>query len=240
MSDTAGPVFIVGTSHSGKTPLRILLDPQPTLALSRHVGWWTRHWDRLGDLRRPGGVEAAARALCADPDVARLDVDTDAVLAQVRRTGAASYPELFGAVHQVHARAAGRPRWGVQLKGLEERADEVLDTFPTGRMIHLVRSGDAAGPRCGRADRLASLRPEQHLTVRYEDLAADPVATLRAVCAFCDLEPTDEMVAAAGRLRLDPRPDPHRRLRPVEALQRARTAASGLFHPRTRTPRVGG
>jgi hypothetical protein len=258
VSAPAGPVFIVGSSHAGKTPLRILLDPHPALALSRHVGWWTRQWGRLGDLRQPDQVEAAVRTLCADPDVARLDVDAEAVLAEVRRTGATTYPELFGAVHQVHARAVGRPGWGIQLKGLEARADEVLDAFPTGRMIHLVR-GDDAGRRwrprppagtvrhdasrsrpTGRAERLATQRTERYLAVRYEDLATDPVATLRAVCRFCQLEPTEEMLAAAERLGLDRGPAARRRRRPAEALQRAGAATRSLLHARTRTPRMGG
>jgi hypothetical protein len=53
---------------------------------------------------------------------------------------------------------------------------------------------------------LRRLAPERVMTVRYENLVADPLATMQAVCAFLDLPATEDYLGIIDSIGLAPRP----------------------------------
>jgi hypothetical protein len=205
VSPATGPIFIGGLSSSGKTPLRIVLSAHPDLSLTRKTYLWDRYYGRFGDLRDRRALDRCLRAIAADPSLASLQPDVEAVRRELAG-GPPTYACLFGVLHRQAAARLGKRRWGEQLGFVERYADPIFADFPEARMIHMIRD-----PR----DRMASLfrehrpRPGQrgwetakwrrsaelaarnqlhhadgYRVVAYEALVDDTEATVRTLCAF--------------------------------------------------------
>jgi hypothetical protein len=215
MSALGPPLFIGGLAHSGKTPVRLVLDHSDEIVITRKSYLWLRYFNRLGDLGDPSDRAAALDTVLADPSVRRLMPDG----ARVRRefeSGPHSYARLFGILHDHHAERAGRPRWGEQLGLVEAFADAIFDAFPAARIVHMIRDprdrisahGSSSPGRTGweTAKWLYSARlardnarrhPDRYCIVQYEHLVAEPRATMQAVCDFAGLSMNASMVDAA-------------------------------------------
>jgi hypothetical protein len=200
------PVFVTGLPRTGKTPLRIALGSHPALSMTRKTRMWTTHLDRYGDLSSPEGLDACLAALLDDPCVARLLPDERAIRAEFSRRRP-TYANLFGVVHALYARSIGASRWGEQMAGLESLADEILDSWPNAKFIHMVRHpaswiDPGARRRPGRlGSELATwlesarwaidnrdLHGPNYLLVHYEDMLVEPVQVLRSVGEFIEQE----------------------------------------------------
>lgn len=199
------PVFIGGLAGSGKTPLRILLSDCTGLVLTRRTYFWTRVYNRFGDLRDPANFERCLEAILANPHVRVLQPDPQR-LRQAFAAGERTYARLFALVHAQHAELEGKQRWGNQEGAVERYADEIFAAYPAARMVHLLRDpGSWCGAVCAPAGRkmgalgwhlarwLKSARlagrnrrlyPEHYMVLTYEQLTRSPEEALQAVCAF--------------------------------------------------------
>ena len=205
MTPATGPIFIGGLSYSGKTPLRIILSAHPDLSLTRKTYLWDRYYGRFGDLRDRRGLERCLRALGADPSLASLHPDVDAVRREFSG-GPPTYACLFAVLHRQAAARLGKRRWGEQLGFVERYADPIFADFPEARMIHMIRDPrermasifDTQRPRPGQrgwetakwrssaelAARNQLHHPDGYRVVSYDALVDDTAATVRALCAF--------------------------------------------------------
>ncbi len=267
MSDTR-PIFVVGVQRSGTTLLQSLLGAHPAIAAPPELHYWFRvqlrslAWD--GDLT-DDDVLARAVHTALNPPVALLaeaGFDEAAVLARAA-AGPRTHAGVVEAIMRDAADRQGARRWSEKSPG--QPAGVALGWFPDAQLVHIVRDPRDTVASSVRApwgehdpwvlahrwrrftrDTLrvgARVGPGSYLRVRYEDLVADPVATMRVVFAFLDeafdpailddpdlRRPTLAPVAAPHQ-RLDepvaPRPDPV----PAPRLQRARVgaAAHGLL-----------
>lgn len=217
-----GPVLITGLDHSGKTPLRVVLDAHPALALARRTYFWTRFDGRFGSLDRPANLARCIDALSRHGPLAALGIDLDGVASRLA-PGLATYDRLFALIGEEYARSRGRPRWGIQESLLERHADRLLAAYPNARIIQMVRdprtwyaSVGASGARRGgvgvatavwkRSSRLAldnaARHPDRYLVMRYEALVGDGTGALRQVCEFIGEALTPGVLEVAGRLDL--------------------------------------
>jgi len=217
---SGGPVFLAGLADTGKTPLRLMLDDHPNLAMVRGTRLWERFDGRFGDLGEEANRERLLAALVADDAVARLHPDPRAVRRAVVANGA-SYATVFGAVLGHHARQRGKSRWGEQFGGADVAAPHLYAQVPDARVVHLVRDPQALcrvvsrrdGHRPGTVGRTTArwLRSAElardharrfagrYLVVRYESLRDDTEVTLRTVCAFLEEPFADAMLATRAR-----------------------------------------
>jgi hypothetical protein len=202
---SGGPIFITGLDRSGKTPLRRMLSVSPALSLTRRSRLWTLHYGRYGDLATAGTLDRCLSALEATPGSAELLGDVAALRAEFA-AGPAAYSRLFALIHDQHAHAHGRRRWGDQDAEIERHADRLLAELPDARIIHLVRDplsrytslalerrctlggvGDATAAwliSARRALRNRHRHRGRYLIVRAEDLATNTTAELSRVCRF--------------------------------------------------------
>jgi hypothetical protein len=200
------PIFIGGLSHTGKTELRQVLGAHPELSMTRRTSLWDLYYLRFGDLGRIDNLDRCLSSMFEERGVKQLQIDR----AEIRREfldGPSNYARLFGLLHLHHARAAGKRRWGDQLGSVERFADPIFETFPSARMIHMIRdprarfSEASARPRRRRRGSLGSetaawLRSVEladrnryrysgnYLIVHYEDLATSTTTTIERVCEF--------------------------------------------------------
>ena len=226
------PVFLGGLAHSGKTPLRIALEANPRISMTRKTYLWRRYYDKYGDLSDPKNLGAILEAMERDTDLDQLSPDFSRISAEFRE-GPATYCHLFGLLHAHHAERLGKPRWGDQQGLIEGFADTIFDSWPDARMVHLIRdprdqapmrtvhSGGRLGWFTAKWAESADLALSnldryrgRYRIIRYEDLAADPEGTIGGVCAFIGEEYVPDMVDAVGDLRHATSSTPDRRLRP--------------------------
>jgi hypothetical protein len=215
---TSGPIFIVGLSFSGKTPLRQALSAHPRLAMTRHTGLWTRYYGRFGDLSEREHLESCLDMVMADDAVRPLAPDRAGLERAMRRAGTPDDLRLIACLHEHHAQLMGKARWGEQLGLLERRAALLLKAFPQAQIIHMLRRPwermSVAAPRGVRTPLKAGsegarwlrsvalsransrLAPERYLVLRYEELVGQPEATLRQVAAFLGEDYDAAMLAA--------------------------------------------
>jgi hypothetical protein len=229
MNGYMSPIFIGGLSHSGKTQLRMVLDAHPELALTRRTYMWERFYGRFGDLREPANVESCLSVMLRDSATRQLEPDA----ARIRRDfaqRAPTYATLFGIFHEHAAERQGKRRWGDQLGFVERFADPIFSSFPTARMVHMIRDprgrhGVLQSSRRARAglvgwdtarwmhsaelaERNQYRYPEQYRVVRYEALAARPMETIGELCDFLGEDFLPGMTATIATLRFDDlRPD---------------------------------
>jgi len=146
----AAPIFVVGASRSGTNLVRALLNAQGSLWVSAE----THYFDDLRT-RLPGGgaapLDDAGRAECeryflslshraygrgGDPEHARIDAGELRRLAVgLGGTGDA----YFEAFCTLRAHLHGRERWAEKTPRHVYRIPELLDAFPTAKVLCLVR-----------------------------------------------------------------------------------------------------
>ena len=162
------------------------------------------------------------------------------------RPGAAA-ADAIGAIFEVYAAARGKARWGDKTPMYMSRLGLLERLFPGARYVHVVRDGrdaarsflempaglvteswahphDVAGFACQwrtavRAARALGRRlgPGRYHELRYEELAGDAEAAVRAVAAFAGFEFDPAMLAYPGTLDLTAKPHQARLAEPPTA-----------------------
>jgi hypothetical protein len=221
----AGPVFVAGLDHSGKTSLRTALADRTGIRLVRHIELWTRLWPALARGRGPIDRLVADELTRGAAEPLGLDGE------RLARALTGGFGDLVRELGRQLCERSGAPRWGLQEALLELVATHVLREVPEARIVHLVRdprdrydvmlragavgrggvgAETAAWIASTRAAmRAAAAHPESIRIVRYESWLEDRETTLRKVCAFLGepsrpgaasgpAEPRRHAAAAAG------------------------------------------
>jgi hypothetical protein len=222
---TPPPFFIVACDRSGTTMLRLILDRSPDVAIPTESMILVDFAAKARDpLATDAEFDRLAAAVWRHPKVREWALPGPPP-ARAGRTGAAAYRAALEAPFQAYAALHGKPRWADKTPYYVGAIDVIKRVFPEARIVNVVRDGrDVAlsllrvpfGPsnvwaaaRQWRAavdagDAAAARYGEDVLTVRYEDLVADPEPVVQRVCAFCEIAYRPEMLAieesAGGRL----------------------------------------
>jgi hypothetical protein len=134
------PIFVTGSTQSGKTLLSLMLGSHPRLATS-HVEprLWARYYQRFGDLRHRDNLERCLAAMLARSTVSRFVRRTPEALAGLFRQGEPSYARLFGLFYAENAACVGKMRWVDHSQDTQHYAPEIFAGLPTARIIHMIR-----------------------------------------------------------------------------------------------------
>lgn len=204
----AAPLFIIGTERSGSNLLRLILDAHPGIVVP-HPPHLVRYFLRLQSLYGDLGNDARFAALVGDMlalVAAHIHpwpwMPTAAdVLA---RAPERSVFGVYLAVHEALRAHSGKGRWGCKSTFMVEHIEAVRARCPGARFLWLFRDArdvaasskesvfsaftPALSARLWLRQQEAALAAEgpDMLRVRYEDLVADPEASVRRICAFLD------------------------------------------------------
>ena len=253
------PIFVVGFQRSGTTLLQALLGSHSAIAAppEPHYGFRVqlraRTWE--GELTDDAVLARAVHTALHPPVPLLADAgfDEDRILARAA-AGPRTHAGVLDAILRDAVEAQGARRWSEKSPG--QPAGAALGWFPDAQLVHIVRdprdtvASNVGGP-VGRArtrgsslhrwrrftlDTLrvgARVGPAQYLRIRYEDLVADPDATMRVVFAFLGEDPEDAdlddpaqrrptlAAVAAPHQRLDEPVGPRAGPPPGSRLQRA-------------------
>jgi hypothetical protein len=235
----SSPLFVLGVRRSGTTLLRVILDRSPGLAIPDETFFVPQiaHRNRshvdperlLDDLRRV-------------PRIATWGVSAEDLASRLRP--GMSTGEALDAVFGAYAEKHGKPRWGDKTPLYMQHLDLLDGLFPEAQYVHLVRDGrdtalafldlpagvtkrawghprSATGFACEWRTQVESARqlgrrldPTRFLEVRYEDLVADPDATVERVCAFAAIPFEPTMLEYSSAVDVSGKPHLQRLLEP--------------------------
>lgn len=207
--------MIVGVPRSGTTLLRLMLDAHPALAIPPETGFlaWS---SRLAALKWMNGAvtrEALFRAITRLPLQAGpwrdFGLDADEFKEALQQIEPFDVGEGFRAFYRLYARKQGKPRYGDKTPLYCRHLPAIEKVLPEAHFIHVIRDGRdvalslrpmwfAPGRDMGTLARYwskmvqdtqqAGRHANSYLEVRYEELIANPVATLKRVCCFLKLD----------------------------------------------------
>jgi hypothetical protein len=214
-----GPIYITGSSYSGKTQLRLMLSAHPNIVITRRTYMWSQYCGKFGDLREAMNIHACIDAMLTSEHIQALSPDRERIVRELRR-GEASYGRLFALIHQHYAERLGKRRWGDQDRAVQWDTDSLLSADPRTTIVHMVRNPiDRLGESLGetpqrrvklgwetalwrRSARLAARNqekyPRNYRFLQCEQLFLEPEKTLRELCAFLGEEFTDRMLEVDG------------------------------------------
>jgi hypothetical protein len=216
-----GPIFIGGLERSGKTYMRMMLSEHPRLFFSCRTNLWTFYYNRYGNLNQADNLQRCLTDLMKSKHIRNLNPD----LARIKRdigSVPASYGRLFSMLHEHHAEAIGKARWGDQTEFIEHCADEIFSAYPDAKIIHMLRDPrdryeamrhkphrrGGLGVATARwrtsailAQRNQRVYAERYKVVLYETMAADPKTTLQETCEFLGEGFSPDMLQIRGESR---------------------------------------
>lgn len=220
MSAENPPFFIIGTERSGSNLLRAILNTHPGIYIP-HPPHIMKDLGPVEGLYGDLNDDRNFRRLIAD--AARL-VElhffpweiTPSRQEAFERAAARNLYCVKAAFYDQYRRFRGAARWGCKSTFMVRYADKALKHSPGAKFIHLVRDGrDVAVSAKGSvfnhfhpyyvarlwsaqqklaAELTASLGGDAALTVRYEDLTAEPERTVKAVCDFLGENYSDRLL----------------------------------------------
>jgi hypothetical protein len=218
------PFFIVGSSRSGSTLLRLMLASHSRIAIPSETWYLTPLIEKFPCDRPLQKNEITDAVAVMTHHYTWPDMGLDA--AELRRRAAnlseVCLRDLVEIVYRWHMEVEGKSRWGDKTPAYIEIVPQLAALFGDAKFVHLIRDGrDVAksfqkhgwhGPwmhgytrewlRAVELDRKLSrtLLNERILRVRYEDLVLHPQATLRRICTFIDADFEEQMLQWHGRV----------------------------------------
>src|SRR5579883_179752 len=223
MSSVA-PFFIVGSSRSGSTLLRLMLTSHSRIAIPSETWYLIALLGKFPFDRRlqENEVGAAVSMMTNHYTWPDMGIDASEFRHRAASLSGARLRDLVEIVYRWHMEVDGKSRWGDKTPGYIEIVPALAAMFGDAKFIHLIRDGrDVAksfqrqgwhGPwmhgyarewlRAVEADLRLGRTPlnERILRVHYEDLVLHPEATLRGICAFIDERFEDQMLLWRGRV----------------------------------------
>ncbi len=206
----SGPIFIIGTERSGSNLLRLILNGHPSIYiphpphLMKDLGPVEGFYGDLAEDRNFRRlVDDAARLI--ELHFFSWEIKPDRAAA-FRAAAARNLYCVKAAFYEQYRRFKGVKRWGCKSTFMVHYYAQARKYSPGARFIHLVRDGRDVAVSARKSvfnhfhpyyvARLWSLQqqlalemertlgPEEFMTLRYEDLIADPERAARGVCRF--------------------------------------------------------
>jgi hypothetical protein len=222
--DPAGPrppvPFLIGAARSGTDLLAAMLGAHPDLRMLSETGFVPR----LAELIRsePMTVERVLKVMAAAGPLEAHDLSEEEMRRRLEALGDLKAAAVLRCFYGAAAESAGKSRWGDDTPSYLKRMRRIQRALTEARFVHVVRDGRdtlaarpaqintgaaiATGQRWAkkvRAPRVQAHLMNHLLEIRYEDLVADPEATLRRVCEFIELDFDPAMVDPPERSRIE-------------------------------------
>lgn len=218
------PFFIIGSSRSGSTLLRLMLASHSRIAIPSETWYLIALLEEFpGDrVLRESEVDAAVALMTSHYTWPDMGLDATEFRERVASLSGVGVRDLVEVVYRWHMESEGKSRWGDKTPAYIEIVPALAAMFGDAKFIHLIRDGrDVAksfqrqgwhGPwmhgyarewlRAAALDLKLTGTPlnERILRVRYEDLVLQPEAALRRICAFIDESFEDRMLLWRGRI----------------------------------------
>ncbi len=218
------PFFIVGSSRSGSTLLRLMLGSHSRIAIPSET-WYLIALLEVFPFDRPlqkSEITDAISLMTHHYTWPDMGLDAGELRQRAANLSGVHLRDLVEIVYRWHMEVERKSRWGDKTPAYIEIVPLLAAMFAEAKFIHLIRDGrDVAksfqrqgwhGPwmhgytrewlRAAELDLKLSKTPldERMLRVRYEDLVQHPETTLRRICAFIEERFEDQMLLWRGKV----------------------------------------
>jgi hypothetical protein len=251
--------FICGTTRSGTTLLRLMLDAHPEVAIPSETHFVPDLIVRC--IEGPVSADELTDLVTGHARWGDFGLEPEDLRERLAALDPLNAADATREFFRLYAEKQGKKRWGDKTPGYIRQTRRIQRVLPEARFIHTIRDGrDVAlsviplnfGPstiteaarlwkkRVGWA-RHQSRNMDHYTEVFYEDLILETEKTLRGVCAFIDLDWTPAMLdyhEGAGQRLAEKDRDlakPGGRAQPAEA----RMQSHALAKEPPRADRVG-
>jgi hypothetical protein len=213
------PVFVVGAMRSGTTLLRLMLNRSPDITIPAESHFLARLVRSV-----PAGVALsedqrrhALAVIEANPEWRRDFTTTDAELEAALGSDPVTTADIIDRVFRLEIAPTGKARWGDKTPAYLFSVERILEHLPDAQFVAIVRDPRDAYlslvkydwvdtttwaiglylQKCGsRVNTCArTLRPDQFIVVRYEDLVLATETTLVQLCGDLDLTYDEQMLS---------------------------------------------
>ena len=220
------PIFVGGLPRSGTSLMRDIIGSHPDVTMyPTELPLWRIIAVQFAreDLSRRETRARLVGALVNHPRMSQAGIvlDPGAILSALDGEPVVTVGVVFSHLMRQYARQQNRPRWGVKDPLNEFHADCIFAELPRASIVHMIRDprdvvtsqrgrwGAAAQHvvsttdawRCSAALARQRGRARGYVTVRYEDLVADPPAIVQRVCEGVGLDYRPAMLERSGRSR---------------------------------------
>ena len=223
-----GPVFIVGAPRSGTTLLQYMLRSHPRISLPTGESHFFiplyRDAENYGDLSQPENIRLVLETMYRqsadflDTDLHGLTFDIDKLTAEFHAEKRFSMQSIIAGLFEKNAALEGKARWGDKTPYYVLHIPKLLEWFPNGQIIHLIRDGrDVALSLFARRHDFgvyntyfaakywqqyveaghaygAGLPDSTYLEIRYEDILRDQRAVMLEICDFLGEEFSESLL----------------------------------------------
>ena len=211
-------IIILGSPRSGTSLLSRMINAHPDIGVPQESHVYNQFFDirhLYGPLTERGNQVQLLKDICSLGFVRRWSPAPILADATSRISGP-GFGAVFDALMMSWAVMQGNSGWGEKTPHHINYIDPLLESFPNAKIVHIVRDPRDAclsmirarfGPKnayaaatawSGYLEAMRSVRvryPEtDSVSVRYEDLLADPVGTLQRICSVVDIEYADSMM----------------------------------------------
>ena len=224
VADPAGPrtpaPFLIGAARSGTDLLGAMLGAHSEVAMLSSTGFVPG----LAEMIRsePMTVERVLKVMAAAGPLEAHGLSEEEMRRRLSELDDLKAAAVLRTFYEATAEVAGKPRWGDDTPSYLKRMRRIQRALTEARFVHVVRDGRdtlaakpaeittgaaiATGQRWSK--KVRSAQQQEHLMdwfmeIRYEDLVADPEATLRSVCEFIELPFEPAMLEPPDRSRIE-------------------------------------
>lgn len=206
------PIFIIGAQRSGTTLLRLLLNAHSKIAIPEEAIFilplLTKKLIRDGLHRKD--ITKFATYLKNDAQFKLWNYDSSGYFTWIDKQEHISVHNVIGRLYSSFAKTEGKTIWGDKTPGFFRCINTLATLYPKGRFIHIVRDGrdvfcsmrkmmpERNDPTLMAIDwiyKTNKIEKAFHanksilkITIRYEDLVADPFEVIQKVCIFLELD----------------------------------------------------
>ncbi len=212
--------FIVGVGCSGAGLLRQMLNAHPQLAILPETGTHFRLY--YHSLKGPDPAAVFLQELQVNPRADTWNLDLEALRARLAQLEPFSLTAALRAFYYQYAAQRGKTRWGEKTAVNLKHLLSIQTVLPEAHFVHIVRDGRAVSLSRQKMEfalptlaqealmwqvyvsqaRALAPRLTHYLEVHFEDLVAQPEATLRRICEFVGL-PYDAQMLEYPQLEKD-------------------------------------
>jgi sulfotransferase family protein len=204
--------FIVGSTGSGTSLLRSMLDSHPRLAVAPATGFLPRALGTLfgNDERQRRSFSAALiNSSLATAGWRDFGIESQDLMSALEAITPFRVDEAIRCFYRLYATRFGKDRWGDRTPDYGRHLRAIEQVLPEACFIHVVRDGrDVALSLCDSglaartdmgmlarqwrrnicATRRQSLGVRHYLELRYESLVLEPETCLRDICDFIEID----------------------------------------------------